>query len=189
MYLTTHAAVGVLVAQQTHNPWLAFFGALASHFMLDFVPHGDETIGPDNFSPNTIQDWLHDRKKRIFLIGCLDLIGVVVLVIALAMTVTLPTFNLVMLGIIGSVLPDLLSNVAPVIRQIFRQNWAVRALAWLQRKTGVAFVVRQQTRFHNWIHNPWHERLPVQVSEQVGVLVQLFILAIFFATEISTLGK
>jgi hypothetical protein len=40
MILLTHAVVGAAVARLfPHHPWLGFFAAIASHFVLDAVPH------------------------------------------------------------------------------------------------------------------------------------------------------
>lgn len=189
MYLTTHAAVGVLIAQQTHNPGLAFGGAFLSHFVLDFVPHGDEDIGPEDFSVDTVQAWLGRKKKWIVALSLLDFAGTAALVLSLFLTVELPAFNLVMLGIIGAVLPDFFLNVFPAIHSLAPFNRAIRFIDWWYRKILLAPIVRRINRFHVWIHNPLHERLPVHLSRKIGVLLQLLILSIFLTAEISTLGK
>ncbi len=45
MYLVGHAAVGVAFAAGTQDPVLAFCIGWASHYVADFVPHGDEAVG------------------------------------------------------------------------------------------------------------------------------------------------
>lgn len=45
MYLIGHAAVGVLMASGTANPAAAFGFGWLSHYLADFIPHGDEAVG------------------------------------------------------------------------------------------------------------------------------------------------
>ncbi|PWB38920.1 MAG: hypothetical protein C3F02_01525 [Parcubacteria group bacterium] len=45
MFLTTHAAAALYVGTQVHDPLLALAIGFASHFVMDAVPHGDETLG------------------------------------------------------------------------------------------------------------------------------------------------
>ncbi len=189
MYLTTHAAVGVLISQQTTNPWVAFFGAFVSHFVLDFVPHGDERLGPQDLRPETIRAWLSMKGRRVALFGLLDLAGVVALVLGLASVVALPTLQLILLGVIGAALPDLLVSFFPILRQSAERHPVIRFFHWGHRKILLAPIVTRLNTFHRWIHNPLHERLPITMGRKIGVLTQLLILAIFLAAEISTLGK
>lgn len=44
MTLAVHAAVGMLVGRLTGNPILAMGSGIASHFLLDMIPHGDEYL-------------------------------------------------------------------------------------------------------------------------------------------------
>lgn len=189
MYLTTHAAVGVLISQQTTNPWFAFFGAYLTHYILDFVPHGDENLGPEDFEDQTVRTWAEQKGKRVVLLGLLDLCGIVILVFTLFQTIQLPTFNLLLLGIIGAILPDFFVNVFPSIHSLTKRHWFIRAINWSQRKILLDPIVRRLNTFHRWIHNPLHERLPIRLSYKIGVLVQLFIVFVFLASEIGHLGR
>lgn len=45
MFLTAHTAVALKIAQVAPNPALAFVFGVISHFILDAIPHGDESIG------------------------------------------------------------------------------------------------------------------------------------------------
>ena len=47
MFLTTHAAAGIAISHYVHNPWAVFALSFASHFVLDFIPHGDENLYGD----------------------------------------------------------------------------------------------------------------------------------------------
>lgn len=44
MFLTVHAAAGVLVGEHITNSVLAFLAGFASHFLLDIIPHGDQGL-------------------------------------------------------------------------------------------------------------------------------------------------
>ncbi|HTM68672.1 MAG TPA: hypothetical protein VL426_05210 [Candidatus Binatia bacterium] len=45
MYLVGHAAIGMALASGTDDPVLAFGIGWLSHYLADFVPHGDEPAG------------------------------------------------------------------------------------------------------------------------------------------------
>lgn len=45
MFLTVHAVAGEVLAQSTTSPLVAFVIGFISHFFVDALPHGDETIG------------------------------------------------------------------------------------------------------------------------------------------------
>jgi hypothetical protein len=44
MFLTVHAASGVLIGEYIPNSILAFLAGFVSHFLLDIVPHGDQGL-------------------------------------------------------------------------------------------------------------------------------------------------
>ena len=45
MYLVVHASVGAVVGNALPAPAESFTAGLASHFVLDMLPHGDEALG------------------------------------------------------------------------------------------------------------------------------------------------
>lgn len=51
MYLTVHATAGLALARLSPYPPLTFILGLASHVLLDIVPHGDEHLTPSHFTP------------------------------------------------------------------------------------------------------------------------------------------
>ncbi|MEY4722564.1 MAG: hypothetical protein RLZZ324_77 [Candidatus Parcubacteria bacterium] len=73
MQLIGHSAVGVvaIIALGVTNPALAFFVGWASHYVADFVPHGDEGIG----------EWANrkDTVKRIALVAGVDALATLAL--------------------------------------------------------------------------------------------------------------
>ena len=103
MYLTVHATAGLLIGQQLNNPLIGFFTGVLSHYILDFIPHGDEFIG--KFS-----------TKRKLLIGSADFI------IALGLGWWLISQNYLQLTpaiiftILGTFAPDFLWGSAMIIK-------------------------------------------------------------------------
>ncbi len=62
MFLVGHAAIGMTLAAGTDNPVLAFVIGWASHYVADFIPHGDEEAG----------EWVkrgHEIKRLLVLVG------------------------------------------------------------------------------------------------------------------------
>jgi hypothetical protein len=107
MLLTPHTFVGIAIATNITNPFLAFFLAFLSHFLGDKVPHWD-------FYSNTKKE---DRVK-----GWRPLAVMVDLAIGVAVGISFTTyylwnketptvaFNVFICGI-ASVLPDALSSL------------------------------------------------------------------------------
>ena len=57
MFLIGHAAVGATIAQLAgiENPAAAFGVGWLSHYLADFVPHGDEPVGKWTAGPNGVR--------------------------------------------------------------------------------------------------------------------------------------
>ena len=71
MYLVGHTAVGIAAATAlgVTNPAAAFAVGWLSHYVADFVPHGDEAAG----------EWAHRGRspvKRVVVIFLIDLVFV-----------------------------------------------------------------------------------------------------------------
>ncbi len=98
MFLTVHAASGVLIGQATGNVWLALIGGIISHFLLDLVPHGDQDLGKGK---------THQERLMVLL-----KFGIVDTVLMLTMVGTLLYFNTglqtpaVLIAIFGALIPD-----------------------------------------------------------------------------------
>ena len=45
MFLTAHTSVALLISTKIINPFLGFILGFISHFLVDIIPHGDESIG------------------------------------------------------------------------------------------------------------------------------------------------
>jgi hypothetical protein len=134
MYLTTHAAAGLLVGVLVQQPAVAFTGSVVTHFLLDMVPHEP----PEDLILTYPRDNTHDKhtvRKRT-IVSFFDLIGLAI-VVYFAMKLALSgedfhsTITGVAAGITGSIFPD-----AVIVLTFFFDN---------------AFL-RRYFDFHNKIH-------------------------------------
>ncbi len=131
MTITTHATVGAAIGFHIGNPILGFFLGLASHFLLDMIPHGDSKIS----------DAFRIQKKRTWPITytALDAIIAVYLILFI--------FNLkqhfdeltLSLSIAGAVLPDLIVGAYDVTKSKYLRwfnNFHFKAHDLFTKKTG-----------------------------------------------------
>ncbi len=170
MFLTTHAAAGIFLSQQFDNPSLVFATSFASHFILDFIPHGDEHLYHDH-------EWKILKKfKRPIIINSIDLLGLVAIIIWAMYQPGDTTGRLMMVGIVGSILPDFLSYLFPVLHQRLSWLWLVRWLYGLTKPTGLRYFVRGQDWIHNLLH---HEIIRSDVSLRTGLIVQVLLIITF----------
>lgn len=170
MFLTTHAAAGILISHYVQNPYEIFGLSFASHFVLDFIPHGDETLYHD-------EEWKILKKfKRPILINLFDLIGLVSLILFAINNPGDTTSRLMMIGIIGGILPDFLSYLFPIIHERMSWLFLVRWLYRLTKPTGLRYLVRAQ----NWIHNVLHhEIIRRDIPFWLGLTGQFILVGIF----------
>jgi hypothetical protein len=118
MYLTVHAAAGLLIASATPNPIFGFAAGLVSHLALDLVPHGDEL--PTHFvRPQVLRR----------LLGAALLDGTVVAALLVVYYLAGHTFSTTTFATLaGALLPDALEG-AYLITQ-------TKGLAWFSRFHG-----------------------------------------------------
>ena len=98
MFLTVHAASGILIGQATGNVWLALIGGIISHFLLDLVPHGDQDLGKGK--PH------QERLKILLRFGIVDTMLMLTMVGALLYTNTDLQTPAVVLAVFGALIPD-----------------------------------------------------------------------------------
>ncbi|GEM_PF-6117557 len=109
MYLTVHAAAGLAIARLSPHPVLTFVLALASHLVLDAIPHGDEHLAPAHFA------WAHKVRRLVgaAVVDALVLTGF--LAIYLWVTPIDSGINLAA-GVSGALLPDAVEGVYLITR-------------------------------------------------------------------------
>jgi len=164
MYLTTHATVGVLISQATDRPLWAFLFSLLLHFVLDFVPHGDESLGV----------WARKRVRNMMLIGFTDIGLLTLFLVYLYTTQDLPRVAIITAGVFGAVLPDLLSNIFPIIHHYTNWFFLVRFIHGILDKSRFRLLVR----LHDWFHRVTHNTTNAHLSVKQGIVLQVFIVII-----------
>ncbi len=125
MFITTHALLGALIGEQVaSHPALAFGLGLISHFLADIIPHGDSNLYKGYVSGSKV--------KRAVAYVTVDALVAMLFVLGLFNTGFNEHRLAISLGILGSVLPDLLVAVY----QLFH----VERLRWFNK-------------FHFFFHN------------------------------------
>jgi len=146
MFLTIHAAAGLIIGKYIHNPPLAFLAGFLSHLILDAIPH----------DPRYSKKWrVNENFKFFFIIMFLEaplmiLIGAWLFTIH-KLILNWPTFW----AVVGSIILDSLVG-----------------LDWLFPQLKIFSVFN---RLNNWIHArfitnykiPWYAWLPVQLSSLI----------------------
>lgn len=116
MYLTVHAAAGLALARLSPHPVLTFILGLASHLLLDAIPHGDEHLAPSHFA------WAR-RVRRLVGAAVIDaLVLAGFLSIYLWVTPIESGWNLAA-GVTGALLPDAVEGVYLITRVRFLESF------------------------------------------------------------------
>ena len=118
MFITTHAALGILAAELVpHHPGAAFALGIASHFLSDIIPHGDSGLYKGYVSGSKV--------KRAIAYVMIDSVIAVFFILFILNTAIADDHATLSMGIVGGVLPDLLVALYEVTR--------VRWLRWFHR--------------------------------------------------------
>ncbi|MBU1130845.1 hypothetical protein KJ840_01815 [Patescibacteria group bacterium] len=159
MFLTVHAASGIFIGSQVSAPWLAFILGFVSHWLLDFIPHGDEkVIDRSKFSESRL-------KKMLFYVAAADTLGIIILFYFLISTETIVLTSGILWGMLGAVAPDYL--------------WGLHKITRIR-------VLKPLHKIHNWFHlkltNPRYPRLNRGrgLPFKLGSLIQLAAFIAFF---------
>lgn len=167
MYLTPHAAVGVLISQGVDRPLWIFLLSILSHFILDIVPHGDDT-GERN---DDAVRWVPKKIKLTLLVSAIDLVLLTAMLALLYGTDNLPDRTRITAGVVGAVLPDLISSAFPVIHYYTSWFFVVRLFTKIQNKLRISFLWKH----HNWLHRLTHNPTHKQLSFRQGLVLQTVI--------------
>lgn len=172
MYLTPHASVGILISQTVDKPLPVFLLATLSHFVLDFIPHGDEDMGR----------WARERPKNAVLLSIIDVGLLGLMLVVLYTTQSLPQMALISAGVLGAVVPDLLSNVFPIIHHYTNWLFIVRLVHGSLDKLQFKHLVR----LHDWFHRLAHNTTNAHMTVKQGIIFQsaLVIVAVTIALQI-----
>ncbi|MFA6552862.1 MAG: hypothetical protein WCT27_00320 [Patescibacteria group bacterium] len=153
MFATTHILTSVVISQHIQSSWWAFFISLASHYLLDLIPHGDAPLGP----------WMTvDQKKRrlIYVLGT-DAFCTILYLSILWLYGDLPNLSILIPAMVGSVLPDFIWLVSYVLKKRdFKKN--ILPL--------IASVLDRVNAFHHAIHSVINQKIQ---KLWPGLLIQL----------------
>jgi hypothetical protein len=138
--------MGALIGQNVPTPGLALPLGVASHFLLDMVPHGDAKLWNEYKSGTSL------AKSLIY--TAIDSVAAVGIFIYLLETAPYASRGTMIAGVIGAILPDFLVAVG--------EGMKTRPFLWFQRQ-------------HMRIHNGFASRLG-DLSFRAGVFMQLIVL-------------
>lgn len=154
MFLTVHAASGIFIGSQVSIPWLAFLIGYISHWLLDFIPHGDEKL--IDRTKYTEQE----LKWKLFYGATLDTIGIIALFYILTSTETVTLTSSILWGMLGAVAPDYL--------------WGLHKVTHIK-------VLKPIHKIHNWFHLKLTNNLPFKFGSlvQLTTLITFLLLIIY----------
>lgn len=158
MYLTAHAAVGILLSEASDEPAWIFAYGFASHFVLDFIPHGDEDVAA----------WIRERPRVGILVGAVDsvfLAGLLVVLFA-----ALPPERLAhrTAGVLGALFPDMVTNVVPYLHRYVHGFSFLGTIHRYQKKLKLAHLWQG----HDWLHIKTHNATGRYIAFWYGILLQ-----------------
>ena len=139
--------MGVLIGQNVPTPGLAFALGVASHFMLDLIPHGDSQLYT-NYKEK------HAVKKSLIYVAVDSILSIIIFIFLLE-TAPYASRGTIIAGVIGGICPDFLVALGEGVK--------IRPLLWFQR-------------LHMRIHNAIASRVG-NLSLRYGILMQLALLA------------
>ncbi len=151
MYLLVHASVGAVIGEQVPSPGVAFVLGILSHFILDIIPHGDESSGR-----------LFINGKRYGLLAwlaALDAVTALSLVTMMWLNGLLPNYVSAFAGAVGAMVPDILSGFTILSKGKFLPDF---------------------DDFHGWNHRllgleaPWY----IGGAVQVMILASVWLVAL-----------
>jgi hypothetical protein len=140
--------MGVLIGQNVPTPGLAFSLGVASHFLLDLIPHGDSQLYKNYKEGQSV--------KKSVTYATVDSIISIIIFIFLLETAPYPSRATMIAGVIGSILPDFLVALGEGIK--------IRPLLWFQK-------------LHIRIHDAIASRVG-NIRLRSGICMQVIVLAL-----------
>ena len=154
MYSPVHATAGLYIAALVPDPLIGLPLAVASHYMLDAIPHGDTGLGP----------WMtaDGKRHRILTVEGIDLGSAALMVSWLViMHPNIAPWYLIA-GAIGGILPDLLWGTSFVFSKFLPPIPVITPLL----------------HWHDRVHSWGHAKVEDDVPYRVGLIYQGLLLAV-----------
>lgn len=154
MYSPVHATAGFFVALAVPNPAIGLPLAVASHYLLDAIPHGDTGLG----------SWMTvtGSRHRLIIVESIDLGSAALMVGWLIATHPAAAPWYLVAGAVAGILPDLLWGTSYLLGKLFRPI------------PGLTRLLHWHDRGHSWGHAKPKYDLPFRV----GLIGQGLILAL-----------
>lgn len=129
MLFTTHAIVGGALGSATGNPYAGFIFGVASHHILDAIPHFDQgTFYNKRNKPNYIkppaEDILFRFSRRDWLVLFIDWSIAGALFLIIFSTQSLNWVSLLS-GVFGGLLPDIIDSSPLWSQKLREKNWLI----------------------------------------------------------------
>jgi hypothetical protein len=169
MFLSTHALAGIIISQHVNYLPLAFGLGVFSHYFLDVIPHGDENLGA----------WVKEKPVRRFLMNfTIDMLFLSLFVSTIRWKQEWPNPNIALAGIIGAVLPDVISTFYEIYR-LYLLKWFPNATKTIQNVIRLESFFEHHQRLHQWFHHTIERRIRMRT----GLLLQAILAgALLFAS-------
>ena len=172
MFLTTHAATGLLASQHLSSPMIAFIVGLGIHFIMDIIPHGDEEFAERGRD-------VHKRDQGVMYWALIDIGFVFILAFMIAKNYIPGDPSVLALGVLGAILPDFFTNLHDQMEKLIsrkRQNLATRIRDWILFRP----FLKRHLKIHDWFHNITKKK----VTLKYGLATQALILLICIVLEL-----
>jgi len=114
MTTTTHTAIGAVIGSIVGGPALGFVCGLASHYLVDMIPHGDMHMRDSNNLVNKT----NEKMAHVFVITDVA-VGITLLtVLGSFMPDDITRSSVYMASIFGSVLPDAMVGINDLVKSL-----------------------------------------------------------------------
>ena len=150
MFLTVHAATGVIIGQTTNSLPFAFIFGFIFHFLMDMIPHGDKSL----------LRLTKDRKSKIKLMAGIASVDAVIMGLFLVFIFNRGlglNYLPIAFGVAGSILPDFFHGLAELLN-------------------GRVKILQKFHKLHYHLHYfPLFENFDPNIK--TGIIMQIIILA------------
>jgi len=159
MFLTIHAASGIIIGERTDNFFLAFILSFLIHFLIDLIPHGDRELAGLAQTQSQSESKAIEKFREFVKVSAIDG-GSMLFLILMGYGLNLFRKPLsVALGIIGGITPDILV-----------------AFYFMISKN---FLLKKIERIHNLFHHKIIKRdFPLRIGVSIQILIAIFLVGI-----------
>lgn len=161
MFLTIHAASGILIGENVNSPVLSFVLSFLVHFIIDVIPHGDREIAELAMVESLPESETMKSFKRFVKISAIDFGLMFLLVLAGYGAGIFRNPLSVAFGIAGAITPDLITASYYVISK----NYLLKVIE----------------KVHNFFH---YDLIKKDFSLKTGLVIQIIIGALLYGWAI-----